>query len=236
MCYAGFVDNKTPPETMPAPLSGRQAEARRNDRLILEAAREVFVADPDAPISAVAKRAGVGIGALYRRYPSKEELLRRLCAEGLQRYIAEAEAALADQGDPWAAFADFMHRIVDADTHSLTLRLAGTFSPTEELYGDSKKAQELNLRLFERTKTAGAIRPDVVVDDLSLLFEQVAAVRIGDEERTHQLRRRYLVLLLDALRVQSGSPLPGPPPSWGEVSQRWENQPSPRSHEARGTS
>ena len=219
---------------MPAPLSGRQAEARRNDRLILGAAREVFVADPDAPISAVAKRAGVGIGALYRRYPSKEELLRRLCAEGLRRYIAEAEAALANQGDPWAAFADFMHRIVDADTHSLTLRLAGTFSPTEELYGDSKKAQELNLRLFERTKTAGVIRYDVEVDDLSLLFEQVAAVRIGDEERIRQLRRRYLALLLDALRVPLGSPLPGPPPSWEEISRRWENQPSPRSHEARG--
>jgi AcrR family transcriptional regulator len=233
MCYAGFVDNGIPPETMPAPLSGRQAEARRNDRLILEAAREVFVADPDAPISAVAKRAGVGIGALYRRYPSKEELLRRLCAEGLRRYIAEAEAALANQGDPWAAFADFMYRIVDADTHSLTLRLAGTFSPTEELYGDSKKAQELNVRLFERTRAAGTIRHDVEVDDLSLLFEQLAAVRIGDEERSRQLRRRYLALLLDALRVSSGSPLPGPPPSWEEISLRWENQPSPRSYEAR---
>src|SRR5919107_4104663 len=96
-------------ETTPTPLSGRRAEAARNDQRILDAAREVFVADPDAPIAAVAKRAGVGIGALYRRYASKEELLRRLCAEGLQRYIAEAEAALADQGDPWAAFADFMH-------------------------------------------------------------------------------------------------------------------------------
>jgi hypothetical protein len=74
------------------------------------------------------------------------------------------------------------------------------------------------------------------VDDLSLLFEQVAAVRIGDEERTRQLRRRYLALLLDALRVPSGSPLPGPPPSWEEISRRWENQPSPRSHEARGKS
>src|SRR5215216_4877897 len=88
------------PETMPAPLSGRQAEARRNDRLILEAAREVFVEDPDAPISAVAERAGVGIGALYRRYASKEELLRRLCSEGLRRYIAEAEAALARRRRP----------------------------------------------------------------------------------------------------------------------------------------
>ena len=127
-----------------------------------------------------------------------------------------------------------MCRIVDADTHSLTIRLAGTFTPTEELYWDSRKAQELNLRLFERTKTAGAIRHDVEVDDLSLLFEQVAAVRIGDEERTRQLRRRYLALLLDALRVPSGSP---PRPSTpAQISRRWENQPSPRSHEASGKS
>jgi AcrR family transcriptional regulator len=63
-------------EMTPAPpLRGRRAEAARNDQRILDAAREVFVADPGAPIAAVAKRAGVGIGALYRRYASKEELL-----------------------------------------------------------------------------------------------------------------------------------------------------------------
>jgi len=216
------MDKKTASELTPAPLSGRQAEARRNDRLILEAARKVFVADPEAPISAVAERAEVGIGALYRRYASKEELLRRLCSEGLQQYIAEAEVALADESDPWNAFTGFMRRIVDADTHSLTLRLAGTFTPTEELYRDSEKAQELNVWLFERTKAAGAIRPDIEVDDISLLLEQLAAVRIRDEERTRQLRRRYLALHLDALRAPSASPLPGPPPSWEEISQRWE--------------
>jgi AcrR family transcriptional regulator len=204
------------------PLSGRRAEAARNDRKILEAAREVFVADPEAPISRVAERAGVGIGALYRRYASKEDLLRRLCADGLRRYIAEAEAALAYEDDPWNAFSDFMRRIVDADTHSLTLRLAGTFTPTEELYKDSREAQELNVRLIERTRDAGAIRSDVVVDDLSLLFEQLAAIRVADQERTSQLRHRYLALLLDALHSPSGSTLPGPPPSWGEISQRWE--------------
>jgi AcrR family transcriptional regulator len=205
------------------PLSGRRAEAARNDRRILEAAREVFVADPEAPISAVAERAGVGISALYRRYASKEDLLRRLCAEGLRIYIAAVEKALADERDPWVAFADFMRRIVDVDTHSLTLRLAGTFTPTEELYRDSQRAQELNVRLFERTKAAGAIRPEVVVDDLSLLLEQLAAVRVADEERTRQLRRRYLALVLEALHVPSGSALPGPPPSWEEISQRWES-------------
>ena len=74
---------------------GRKAEAARNDELILEAARAVFVADPGAPVSAVAERAGVGIGALYRRYRSKEELLQRLAADGLARYLAEV---VSDRG------------------------------------------------------------------------------------------------------------------------------------------
>ena len=114
-----------------APLSGRRAQAARNDDRILEAAREVFVANPEAPIADVAKRAGVGISALYRRYPSKEDLLRTLCADGLDRYIATVEAALADAGDPWEAFASFMRSAVDNDSTSLTLHLAGTFTPTE---------------------------------------------------------------------------------------------------------
>ena len=209
-------------ETTTAPLSGRRAQAARNDQRILDAAREVFVADPGAPIAAVAERAGVGIGALYRRYASKEELLRQINAEALQRYIAAAEAALADDGDPWSTFADFMRRIVDADTHSLTLRLAGTFTPTDELTREAAKAQELNVRLFERTRAAGAIRSDIEVGDITLLLEQLAAVRVAGEERTRQLRHRYLALLLDALHASSGTQLPGPPPGWEEISRRWE--------------
>jgi AcrR family transcriptional regulator len=205
------------------PLSGRRAEAARNDRRILEAAREVFVADPGAPIAAVAARAGVGISALYRRYGSKEGLLRRLCAEGQRQYIAEAEAALAEEGDPWAAFSSFMRRIVDADTHSLVLRLAGTFAPTDEMYRNGQRAEGLSVRVLERTKAAGALRPDVEAADIALLFEQLAAVRVADEERTRQLRRRYLALILDALRHSSGSPLPSPPPSWEEIGRRWES-------------
>src|SRR5215217_5092689 len=99
--------------TAPTPLSGRRAEAARNDERILQSARAVFVADPGAPISAVAEHAGVGVGALYRRYPSKEELLRKISADGLQRFIAAAEAALGDEGDAWEAFAGFMRRCVD---------------------------------------------------------------------------------------------------------------------------
>ena len=207
--------------TAATPMSGRRAEAARNDQRILDAARAVFVADPGAPIAAVAERAGVGISALYRRYPSKEELLRRLCADGLRAYIAAAEEALADDGDPWEAFARFMRRVVDADTHSLTLRLAGTFTPTDELDRHAATAQKLNQRLFERTLAAGAIRPDLDVNDLSMVFEQVASIRLGDAARTSQLRHRYLALLLEAMHGPPAAPLPGPPPTWRELAERW---------------
>jgi AcrR family transcriptional regulator len=206
--------------TTPAPLSGRRAQAARNDELILEAARAVFIADPDAPIAAVAERAGVGISALYRRYAGKDELLRRLSGDGLRRYIVDAEAALADDDDSWAAFTRFMHRIVDAGAGELTVRLAGHFTPTEELYREARRAQEINVRLFDRTQAAGAIRPDVDVNDISLLLEQVQSIRLGDEQRTKQLRHRYMTLALDALH-NPGTPLPGPPPSWEEISGRW---------------
>src|SRR5205807_6940147 len=77
------------PKTAPSPLSGRRRQAARNDQLILQAAREVFLANPGAPISDVARRAAVGISALYARYASKEDLLRKLCTDGLQRFVEE---------------------------------------------------------------------------------------------------------------------------------------------------
>jgi AcrR family transcriptional regulator len=202
-------------------LSGRKAQAARNDERILAAAREVFVANPDAPIAAVAERAGVGISALYRRYESKEELLRRLCADGLARYIAAVEQALAHDGDPWEAFVLFMQRAVETNSTALTLSLAGTFQPTEQLYLAADRAQRLNEQLFRRTKAAGAIRPDITVNDIGLVLEQIAAVKLGDERRTGQLRRRYLALALDALHTPPERRLPGPPPRWQELAGRW---------------
>ena len=201
-------------------LSGRQGQARRNDARILEAAREVFLEDPDAPISAVAARAGVGIGALYRRYASKQDLLRQLARDGLRRYLAEVEVAVADTGDAWAAFTAFMERILDSDVLAITINLAGTFTPTDDLMADSTRAEDLNTRLVERTKAKGGLRADIEVDDLSLVLEQVASLRLGDERRTRQLRRRYLALFLAGLR-SAGEPLPGPPPAPMELASRW---------------
>jgi AcrR family transcriptional regulator len=202
-------------------LRGRQAEAARNDEAIRAAARAVFIADPNAPIAAVAERAGVGIGALYRRYRSKEELLQRLAADGLARYVAEVEAALEDDGDPWEAFAAFMRRCVEAGTSSITRRLAGRIPSTPELEADGRRAYELTQRLLHRTKAAGALREDVEVTDLSLLFEQLQGVEVAGEERSRELRLRYLALLLDALRLPHAEPLPGPPPAWPELTARY---------------
>ncbi len=204
-------------------LSGRRGQAARNDGRILAAAREVFVADADAPISSVASRAGVGISALYRRYPSKEDLLRQLCGEGLERYVAEAEVAVADDGDPWEAFAGFLRRIVAADVHSLTVRLAGTFTPTEDMLRDAQRARELNEQIVARAKAGGGLRDDVQPEDLALVLEMVAAIRpgiFGDDARTADLRQRYLSLCLDGLRAQE-EPLPGPPPTDEELGRRW---------------
>jgi AcrR family transcriptional regulator len=199
-------------------LSGRRGQAARNDGVILEAARDVFLADPKAPISAVAERAGVGISALYRRYPGKEDLLRQLCHDGLRRFIAEAEAAGADP-DGWSAFTGFLERVVDADVHSLAVHLAGTFTPTEELGRDAERAGELAAALVDRAHATGRLRRDVTAQDVGVLLEMCAAVRVPDPGRTKELRRRYLALLIEGLT--GDSPLPGPAPRPGEFEWRW---------------
>jgi AcrR family transcriptional regulator len=202
-------------------LSGRRSEAARNDQVILEAARDVFTTDPGAPISAVAERARVGISALYRRYRSKEDLLRQLSMEGLRRYIAIVEEALGENGDPWNVFVTFMRRAVEANTSSLTLRLAGTFAPTEEMWRAGDRAGTLTGELLERVKQAGALRPEIEVGDLSLIFEQLASIDVHDPRRTDELRQRYLALYLDALHDATADPLPGPAPRWEEISARF---------------
>ena len=205
------------------PLSGRRAEAARNDGVILQAARDVFLADPGAPIAAVAERAGVGIGALYRRYPSKDALLQQLCGDGLQAYIEAAEQSLADESDPWEAFAGFLRRVVDLGAASLTRQLAGTFTPTPELYAAAAQGGALNVEIVRRAHTAGVLRPDFTVNDLGLMFEQLASISIGVPDRDRKLRQRYLALLLDALRTPpTHEPLPRPAPTDRELQRRWQ--------------
>jgi hypothetical protein len=65
------------------------------------------------------------------------------------------------------------------------------------------------------------LRPDAVLHDLSLIFELVAAVKGPDPQRTQELRYRYLAFILDGLRARDREELPGPPPGWQELSDRW---------------
>jgi AcrR family transcriptional regulator len=206
-------------------LSGRKAQAARNDTAILDAARTVFLRDPSAPIAAVASEAGVGISALYRRYANKEAMLASLCAEGLERYIAAAERALSGEADPWQSFAAFVTEVVDEDVHALTVRLAGTFTPTPELGLLAARANSLGAELFRRAEESGSLRAGIVLNDLAMVLEQATAIRVSDRQRTVVLRRRYLALQLEALRARRprGGPadLPGPAPSDAELGERW---------------
>jgi AcrR family transcriptional regulator len=213
-----------PRGTGPGPLSGRRKQAARNDQLILESARAVFIDDPGAPITAVAHHAKVGISALYSRYGSKEELLRRLCTDGLATFVAEIEAALADERDPWTVFAAFVHRLVAADTSSMTLALAGRFTPTPAMFELAARSNDLLGELFNRVRPA--LRDDTDVHDLSVITEMIASVKVPDRDRTMELRRRYTDLVLAGLRAPApGAPPPAPlsglPLRFEEVSARW---------------
>jgi AcrR family transcriptional regulator len=214
------------------PLSGRQAEAARNDQRILDAARAVFVADPGAPIAAVAKRAGVGISALYTRYGSKEELLRTLCTDAMLAVSRETESAIGrvkTGDDRWLVLTDFMRHLADADTSAMTRAFAGKFAPTPEMTTLASRSSALLDEFFGLIRDL--LRPGVVQHDLSLVFELTSAIKFASPERTAELRHRYLAVILDGLRAagppgtarpaQKQAELPGPPPAWPELSERW---------------
>jgi AcrR family transcriptional regulator len=208
-------------------LRGRQAQAAHNDELILQAAQEVFLADPTAPISAVAERARVGIGALYHRYASKEDLLRTLCRNGQLIYLTEIQRALASGDEPWDAWTGFLRRIVAASTHGLTVRLAGLFVPSEEQFVLAEEMRALATVLFERVRATGMLRYDVTFLDVEYLLEFLAGARLGDASRTAELRQRHLAVIIDGLRSGKSAaagqrtPLPGLPPTWQEQTERW---------------
>jgi len=200
-------------------LSGRRGQAARNDVTILDAARTVLTADPTAPVSAVAQAAGVGISALYRRYPSKEALLAQLCLDGLREYLVIADEALT-KNDPWESFAGFVRDIVAADVHGLTVNLAGTFVPSDEHRRVAQEAGKRAEEILGRAQHAGVVRDDLDPQDLAMIWEQLTAIRLGDADRTAALRRRYVEIQLQGLRPAAGT-LPETPPTPAELGARW---------------
>jgi AcrR family transcriptional regulator len=213
---------------MPESLRGRQAEARRNDARIVAAALDVFAADVAAPMSAVARRAGVGQASLYRRYPSKDTLLAEVSERGMASIGEAARAALAED-DPGAALAGFLRWYIDSGTLRLS-GLLGAFTPPERLY---TLAHDVNLAmqaLVDRARAAEAVRPEVTGADLTLIARQIGALDTGDADRTQVLRQRYLTLALQGLALTGAQPLPGPAPDADELEAPWRElrDPPPR--------
>ena len=201
-------------------LRGREAEARRNDERVLEAALEVFTRDPLASMSAVAERAGVGQASLYRRFPSKQALLACICANAMGRVREAARAALEAPGDPWAALAEFLHWYLESGTPRLA-GLLGSFSPDEALFELARETNRLIQALVDRSAQAGRMRSDVSGADLSLIVAQLSGLRGGEPERDAALRERYLTLVLQALAQRDAPELPAPAPNAEELERPW---------------
>ncbi|MFF6836496.1 TetR/AcrR family transcriptional regulator [Streptomyces sp. NPDC012438] len=204
---------------------GRQAEAERNDVRVLYAARAVFAEQgADAPVSAIATRAGVGIGTLYRRYGSKEQLLQRLCAIGIARTIAELGAALEAEGTGWEVLADYMASAIDARAGAFAA-LAGTFSLPEEVAAANEQAKALAERVLRRGHDDGTVREDVTTLDITHVIEMFSRYPRRTEEDDHA-RRRMLALTLDGLRAPHTG-LPGPRPDWADYHRTWDGPNGP---------
>jgi AcrR family transcriptional regulator len=208
-----------------AVLRGRQAEAARNHERLMRAAREVLAATPEAPMAQVARHAGVGVATLYRRYASREALVAETWLGSVREVEAQARLAL-DRARmfPWGAFVGFMTASVASGMGALAAALAEAGPPAEDLAAAERSMCAAIGELLEVAQQAGAVRPDVGVEDVRLLFEQLHAVRAADAAREASLRRRYLELVLQGLRAPPAAPLPGPPPAATELRGRYDGR------------
>lgn len=152
-----------------------------------------------------------------------------LAADGLSRYVADLETALASSARPWQAYTECLHRVIDGRSQELAQRLAGTFTPIPELTALAGKAARLADTLFRRARSSGELRDDVSEADIVLLLEAIMLVKLPGPDQGNALRHRYLDLLLQALHAPAEAKLPGSPARQADLAARWR----PGSHPAR---
>jgi AcrR family transcriptional regulator len=184
-----------------APPRGQRADARRNRAKLLKAARTEFARHGlDAQIDDIARRAGVGVGTVYRHFPRKEDILRAL-AEARFNGLAEAALAALEADDPWEGFVEFM--TYSAREVSEDRSLAEAIEEYPGICGQCAQDSGLDKRtdaLVARAQAEGALRADIGGRDVAALVCGIGrAVRAGEGQPTMSWDR-YLAIILDGLR------------------------------------
>ncbi|MFD4246825.1 TetR/AcrR family transcriptional regulator [Streptomyces sp. NPDC058525] len=188
-----------------------RADALRNAEKIVRAARDVYAEQgPDAPLDEIARRAGVGIATLFRRFPDKAALLRAVLDQQFtQQVLPVIERALEDE-DPRRALTSVIEAALTsaADEHHVltAARNAGIFtSETSARFFDALDP------LVTRGQQAGVIREDLVPDDLKRVMGMLVSV-LWTMDPAEGGWRRYVTLVVDGLSPAAATPLPNPSP------------------------
>ncbi|MEA2441826.1 MAG: hypothetical protein QOH76_3250 [Thermoleophilaceae bacterium] len=165
------------------------------------AARKTFADDGlDAQIDDVARRAGVGVGTVYRHFPTKEALVEAVAAAGYEEICDIGREAL-EQDDPWQAFSDFMWRGARLHRNDRAQCEINTTRPDviRRVAGDKRELLGMVAQLIERGQRAGVVRADLSADDMPMIWCSLGAAQqqAGDDRW-----ERYLEVVLDGLRAR----------------------------------
>jgi AcrR family transcriptional regulator len=200
-----------------------RADARENVLRLLEAARDVFIEQgAGAPLDEIARRAGIGIATLYRRFPDRQALIRAVTLDAMRRSADDARRAAATEPDPFNALVRYMHDAIDTRTAAVIPALLGEidFSDEEIARGRDDGAATITA-LVDAAKRAGTLRADVTSADIGMLVVRMTRPLPGPipAEMSNGLNHRHLALLVDGLRPASREPvLPGPALNMGDLA------------------
>ncbi|OMI40483.1 TetR/AcrR family transcriptional regulator [Streptomyces sparsogenes] len=203
------------PADRPRPPRMR-ADARRNREQILRAARAVFADQgPDAPLDEIARRAGVGIATLYRRFPERADLIRAVAIDVFTALVEAAREATDAGRDPLDALRRFMHAALDLKIGSVMPTLVGRVTIDEILEAVRQDAADPVEELLRRAHEAGLIRPDIVFGDITMMIVRLSRPLPGggipeDEALAHRQLDVYVDGLRPAGSAGPGTRLPGP--------------------------
>ena len=190
-----------------------RVDAERNRQRVVAAARQAFAElGIEVPMEEIARRAGVGVGTLYRRYPTRGDLIAAAFEDKMHEYADAAQQALAD-ADPWHGFCGYVERIcaMQAGDRGFTTVLTMTF-PTAKRF-EAERAQGFAdfITLIDRAKAAGRLRADFVAEDLPMFLMANAGVLSATADAAPGTWRRLVGYLLQACAAPAAQPLPDPP-------------------------